>query len=76
MWVNTEIGAVIHGRIKMCYLCFTYTPVFTVSLVLERVQMNEMRVAEVTFHSFFLFYFCATFRYPSCVKLLYSSVLD
>ena len=31
---NTEIGVVIYGRIMTCYLCFTYTPVFTVSLVI------------------------------------------
>lgn len=30
---NREIGVVIDGRIKMCYLGFTYTLVSTVSFV-------------------------------------------
>ena len=34
MWGDTGIGAVIHGRVRTCNLCFTYTPVFTDSLVL------------------------------------------
>jgi len=40
MWGNpgTEIGAVIHGSIRMCYPCLTYTPVFTVSLVLVKCE--------------------------------------
>ena len=28
-----EIGVAIHGRIKMGYLCFTYTPVSTVEFL-------------------------------------------
>ena len=30
---NREIGVVINGRIRTCYLGFTYTPVSTVSFV-------------------------------------------
>jgi len=41
IWWNTERGVVIHGRIWTWCLCFTYTPVFTVSLVLERVRTSE-----------------------------------
>jgi len=33
MWKNTEIGVVIHGRIRTCYLCFTHTPLLTINLV-------------------------------------------
>ena len=40
MWGNTEIGVVTHGRIRMCYLYFTYTP--------ERA--NEVLVLEFTPH--------------------------
>ena len=29
---NREIGEVIHGEIGTCYLCFTYTPVSTVTV--------------------------------------------
>ena len=35
MWGTTEIGVMICGRIRTCYLCFTYTSVFTVNLVLS-----------------------------------------
>ena len=31
IWGSTEIGVVIYGRIRMCYLWFAYTPVLTVS---------------------------------------------
>ena len=31
---NREIGVVIDGRIRTCYLCFTYTPASTASLFL------------------------------------------
>ena len=42
---------VIHGRIRTCYLCFTYTPVFTISLVPlgERERTNEVQAVEVSF---------------------------
>ena len=30
---NREIGVVIDGRIRTCYLCFTYTPASTFSFV-------------------------------------------
>jgi len=30
---NREIGVVIDGRIRTCYLCFIYTPSSTVSFV-------------------------------------------
>ena len=33
MWESTEIDVVIHEMIRKCYLCFTYTPVLTISLV-------------------------------------------
>ena len=33
MWENTEMGVVIRRKIRTCYSCFTYAPVFTVSLV-------------------------------------------
>jgi len=36
MWRNTEIGVVIHGRTRTWYLGFTYTPVFTVSLIVVK----------------------------------------
>ena len=42
MWRNTEIGVVIYGRIGTCYLYFTYRPVFTVSLVLERADERSV----------------------------------
>jgi len=35
---NTERGVVIYSRIRMWYLCFTYTLVFTVNLILVRVK--------------------------------------
>ena len=37
---DREIGAVIHGRVRKSYLCFTDTgtPVFTVSLVLDEFE--------------------------------------
>jgi len=31
---DVGVGVVADGRIRMCYLCFIYTPIFTVSLVL------------------------------------------
>ena len=33
---DTEIGVAVYGRIRTRYLCFIYTPVFTVYLVLEK----------------------------------------
>lgn len=38
MWRNTEMGVVIYGRIRTFYLCSTYTPIFTNSLVLVNVR--------------------------------------
>ena len=38
---NIERGVVIYGKIGTCYLCFTYTPVFTVNLVLSEVRETE-----------------------------------
>ena len=35
------IGVVIHGRIKMGYLCFTYTPVSTVEFCFSLVERTE-----------------------------------
>ena len=35
---NTERGVVIYSRIRMWYLWFTYTPVFTVNLILVRAK--------------------------------------
>jgi len=54
---NTEIGVVIHRRIRMWYLSFTYTPASTVSLIfsdgeVESEQMIEVRAAKPTFHIF------------------------
>ena len=37
---NIEIGVVIHERIKW-YLCFTYIPVSTVSLVFSEASERE-----------------------------------
>jgi len=34
VWGNTEIGAVIYGRMRVCFRS-TYTPFFTMSLALE-----------------------------------------
>jgi len=34
-WGNTGVGLAIHGAIRTCYLCFTNTPIFSVSLVSE-----------------------------------------
>jgi len=49
--VGTGIVLVTYGRIKTCYLCFTYTPVFTDSLVLgHRGGTDGVLVVEVTFH--------------------------
>jgi len=49
MWGNIEIGA-IHGRIRTSYLCFTYTPVFTDTLVFScSERTNEGLAVEVTF---------------------------
>lgn len=44
IWRNTEIVLVNHGRIRTYYLCFTDTPIFTDSLVLDdgdRERANE-----------------------------------
>ena len=43
MWGNNiiEIGTVIHGRIRGCYLCFTYKPIFAVSFVFRVRQERE-----------------------------------
>jgi len=41
---NIEIGVVIHRRIRVWYLCFTYTPLPTVSLIL--VRKLRARVSE------------------------------
>ena len=38
---NIEIGVVIHERIKKWYLCFTYIPVSTVSLVFSEASERE-----------------------------------
>jgi len=32
---NTEIGVVVDGRIRNCYLGFNHTPIFTCGLVLK-----------------------------------------
>jgi len=44
MWGNIETGVVIHGRIWAWCLCFIYTRVFTISLVLESAneRMHEV----------------------------------
>ena len=52
MWRNAEINVVIHGRIRTCYLYFTYTPVFTVNLVLERADERSASGGSCTFISF------------------------
>jgi len=31
---DIDVGVVADGRIRTCYLCFIYTPIFTVSLIL------------------------------------------
>jgi len=41
---NIEIGVVIHRRVMVWYLCFTYTPLPTVSLIL--VRKLRARVSE------------------------------
>jgi len=41
MWGNTEIGVVIYGMARIWYFCFSFTLVFTITLVLERVQRSE-----------------------------------
>ena len=35
---NRGMGVVIHGRIRTCYLCFTYTSVLTDRLILVDSQ--------------------------------------
>ena len=43
---------VIHGKIRRRYLCFTYAPVFAVSLALKlskKKSLNEVQAEEVTF---------------------------
>ena len=49
MWGNTEIGVVIYGRIGAWYLCFTNTPVFTVSLILRKQEPERERNHPPTF---------------------------
>jgi len=39
---NREIGVVIDGRIRTCYLCFTYISVSTVSFVLVKANYKSM----------------------------------
>ena len=41
MEVNSEIGAVIDGRIRIFYLCFTYIPVSTFSFVFSEGEFQE-----------------------------------
>ena len=41
MWGNTEISVVIYGSFRACYLCFTNTLVFIVSLVLGRQERER-----------------------------------
>lgn len=31
---DTEVSEMIYGRFRMCYSCFNYAPVFTISVVL------------------------------------------
>jgi len=39
-WRETEISAMIDGGIRMCYLCFIYTLVFTISLALAECEQS------------------------------------
>lgn len=49
MWVNTEIGVAIYGRIRTCCSCFTYTPVFIFSLVLGKLETEREPNHQQTF---------------------------
>ena len=40
MWGYTEIGVAIHGWGRTCYLCSTFTHVFTGGLVLGPVYLS------------------------------------
>ena len=35
---NAVIGVVTHRKIMVCYLCYTHTPAFPVSLFLEESE--------------------------------------
>ena len=50
MWGYTEIGVGIHGWVRMCCLCSTFTTVFTGGLVLDASDRTEkVLVVEVPF---------------------------
>lgn len=54
---NTEIVVVIRGWVRTCYLCFTQTPVFTDSLVLEDSERtNERSVSDRRYISYLSYY--------------------
>ena len=38
---NRGVGVVVDGRVRTCYLCFIYTPVFTVSFVFRKIEQQE-----------------------------------
>jgi len=47
MWGNIEIGA-IYRRIRTHYLCFTYAPIFTNTLVFSCSERTDEGLVEVT----------------------------
>ena len=64
---NREISAVIDGRIKTCYLCFTYTPVSTFSFVFSWTANFKglSEVPEFSVNSLSILYRCAIHNLPT-----------
>jgi len=63
---SREIGMVIDKRIRRCYLCFTYTPVSTVSFVLVRANFKSVSEApRCRVNSLSIVYDCAIHNLPT-----------
>ena len=62
---NREIGVVIDGRIRTRYVCFTYTPVSTVSFVLVKANFKSVsEVPKFRVNSLSIVYHCAIHNLP------------
>jgi len=66
-----EIGVVTDGRIRKCYLCFTYTPVSTVSFLVSWSEYNEREreVPKFCVNSLSIVYHCAIHNPPALTQI-------
>ena len=69
MEVNSEIGAVIDGRIRIFYLCFTYIPVSPLVLFLVKENFKSVsKVPKFRVNSLFIVYHCAIHNLPIFIE--------